>query len=62
MRYFLCVMGMVMIIEGVPYFIFPDRMKPWLQKIIDTPDASLRRIGLGLMAAGLLLIYFVRHP
>jgi uncharacterized protein YjeT (DUF2065 family) len=61
MSFFLCVIGMVMIVEGVPYFAFPDRMKPWLQKIIETPDGSLRRIGLGLMIAGLLLVYFGRR-
>ena len=61
MSFFLCVMGMVMIVEGIPYFVFPDRIKPWLQKIIETPDGSLRRIGLGVMAAGLLLVYFGRR-
>lgn len=61
MSFFLCVIGMVMIVEGVPYFAFPDRMKPWLLKIIETPDGSLRRIGLGLMIAGLLLVYFGRR-
>lgn len=61
MSFFLCVMGMVMIVEGIPYFVFPDRVKPWLQKIIETPDGSLRRIGLGVMAAGLLLVYFGRR-
>lgn len=62
MSFFLCVMGMVMIVEGAPYFIFPERVKPWLEKIIETPDATLRRIGLGLMAVGLVLVYFGRHP
>ena len=57
MRYFLCVIGMVMIIEGLPYFAFPERMKPWLQTIMDAPDRSLRWIGFGLMLAGLLLVY-----
>jgi uncharacterized protein YjeT (DUF2065 family) len=52
---------MVMIVEGIPYFIFPERVKPWLHKIIETPDAILRRIGLGLMAAGLLLVYIGRR-
>jgi hypothetical protein len=60
MRYFLCVIGMVMIVEGLPYFAFPDRMKPWLQKLIETPDRSLRRLGLGLMVGGLVLVYFGR--
>lgn len=62
MSFFLCVIGMVMIVEGTPYFIFPERVKPWLHKIIETPDATLRRIGLGLMAVGLLLVYIGRHP
>lgn len=60
MRYFLCVIGMVMILEGLPYFAFPHKMKPWLQKLIETPDRSLRRLGLGLMAAGLLVVYLGR--
>ena len=61
MSFFLCVIGMVMIVEGVPYFIFPERIKHWLNKIIETPDATLRRIGLGLMAAGLVLVYIGRN-
>jgi uncharacterized protein YjeT (DUF2065 family) len=60
MRYFLCVIGMVMFIEGLPYFAWPDRMKPWLQKIIETPEASLRRLGFALMLAGLLLVFLGR--
>ena len=61
MRYFLCVIGMVMIIEGLPYFAWPDKMKPWLQKLMDTPDASLRKLGFGLMACGLLLVFLGRR-
>ena len=60
MRYFLCVIGMVMIIEGLPYFAFPEKMKPWLQKLMETPVSSLRRVGLGLMVAGLVLVYIGR--
>ena len=51
---------MVMIIEGLPYFAFPDKMKPWIQKILETPDSGLRRLGLGLLLAGLVLVYFGR--
>jgi uncharacterized protein YjeT (DUF2065 family) len=60
MSFFLCVIGMVMIVEGTPYFIFPERIKPWLIKIIETPDATLRLIGLGVMVAGLVLVYIGR--
>ena len=33
MRFFLCVIGMVMIVEGLPYFAFPQKMKAWMRKI-----------------------------
>ncbi len=60
MEFFLSVVGMVMIIEGLPYFAFPDKMKTWIGKIIVSPSSSLRRLGLVLMALGLLLVYVGR--
>lgn len=60
MKFFICVVGMVMIIEGLPYFAFPEKMKIWIQKIMETPDGSLRRFGLVLMVLGLVLVYFGR--
>jgi uncharacterized protein YjeT (DUF2065 family) len=51
-------MGMVMIIEGLPYFAFPEKMKIWIQKVVSTPENSLRRLGLVLMMLGLCLVYF----
>ena len=61
MEFFLCVFGMVMIIEGLPYFAFPKRMKFWIQKISTTPEGALRKFGLVLMTLGLLLVYFGRR-
>ncbi len=58
MKFFLCVLGMVMILEGLPYFAVPEKMRFWIQKIAATPDGSLRRLGFVLMALGLCLIYF----
>jgi hypothetical protein len=60
MEFFLCVIGMVMIVEGLPYFVFPNKMKTWVRKIIVSPDSSLRRLGLVLMVLGLSLVYFGR--
>jgi uncharacterized protein YjeT (DUF2065 family) len=48
------------IIEGLPYFAFPNKMKTWLGKIIVSPDSALRRVGLVLMVLGLSLVYFGR--
>ena len=57
MDFFLCVLGMVMIVEGIPYFAFPDKMKVWVRKILEMPDLQLRRTGLILMGVGLFLVY-----
>jgi uncharacterized protein YjeT (DUF2065 family) len=61
MEFILCVVGMVMIIEGLPYFAFPEKMKFWIQKILVTPEGALRRLGLVLMSIGLLLVFLGRR-
>ncbi len=57
MDFFLCVIGMVMIVEGLPYFAFPAKMKNWIQQIIEIPDGTLRKFGLALMLLGLWIVY-----
>lgn len=58
MKYFLCVMGMVLIVEGLPYFTFPDKIKIYLLKLIDIPDTTLRIMGSIAVVVGLFLVYF----
>jgi len=60
MDFFLCVIGMVMVLEGLPYFAFPDRMKAWVRNVLEMPDGTLRRFGFILMIAGLGLVYLGR--
>ena len=57
MEFFLCVLGMVMVVEGLPYFAFPEKMKLWFQKIFEMPDETLRKFGFIIMLIGLFLIY-----
>lgn len=57
MKFFLCVIGMVMIIEGLPYFGFPENMKAMMEKVLELPEATLRKFGFGLMILGLVLVY-----
>ncbi|MBT3388265.1 MAG: DUF2065 domain-containing protein [Desulfobacula sp.] len=57
MKYFLCVVGMVMIVEGLPYFSFPDKMKQVVNMVSGQEDAALRKFGFIRMIVGLLLLY-----
>ncbi len=57
MKFFLCVIGMVMILEGLPYFVIPEKMKIWVQKIFEMSDGALRRFGFVLMIIGLFMVY-----
>ena len=61
MDYFLCVIGMVMIVEGLPYFAFPEKMKQWLYTLLEMPGSALRRAGFILMLLGLCLVYLGRR-
>ncbi len=57
MDFFLCVMGMVLVVEGLPYFAFPEKTKAWVKKIETIHEAGLRKMGLTLMVAGVFLVY-----
>ena len=61
MEYFLTVLGMVLIIEGLPYFTFPEKMKSIMEKIPQMPTHWLRVFGILSIAIGLLLIYLARN-
>jgi len=58
MKFFLCVIGMVMVVEGLPYFAFPEKMKLVIRKVIEMPDKALQKFGFMLMLIGISLVYF----
>lgn len=57
MQFFLSVLGMVMVVEGLPYFAFPEKMKLLIQQLLEMPESALRKFGFVLMLAGVGLIY-----
>ncbi|WP_289019646.1 DUF2065 domain-containing protein [Desulfobacter postgatei] len=57
MKFFFCVMGMVMIVEGLPYFISPNKMRQMVTMILQMPEGILRRFGFFMMLAGLVVVY-----
>jgi uncharacterized protein YjeT (DUF2065 family) len=54
------VLGVVLIIEGVPWFLSPRGTKRMLIELSQLNDSSLRGIGLFFMLAGLFLVYLVK--
>ena len=60
MDFLLVVIGVVMIVEGIPWFLAPGGYKRLLLQLLPMGDNLLRVIGLAFMLSGLLLVYLVR--
>ncbi len=54
------ILGAIMIIEGMPYFLFPNKLKKILLEISNLDIKILRILGLIFMSIGLVMIYIVR--
>jgi hypothetical protein len=61
MKILFLLVGMVMVLEGIPYVAFPESMREWLRKISEMKAEHLRILGLLSMSAGLLVCWFVQR-
>ena len=61
MKLLFCLIGLVLVVEGLPYFAFPDKMKRWMEKIQEVPDSHLRAMGFVAMCIGLVMTYLFRN-
>ncbi len=61
MKDLITVLGMVLVLEGLPYFAFPETFKSWIRRMLELPDSRLRVYGLLSMMIGLFLIYLARR-
>ena len=60
MKLFLLLIGMVLILEGLPYAASPEMMQTWLEKLTKLPANHLRIMGFVAMAAGFFLCFIVQ--
>ncbi len=60
LSFILIVLGALLVVEGIPYFAFPKKVKEWALLLQEIPDKNLRGIGLITMASGLLILYLVK--
>jgi len=61
MKILFLLVGMVLILEGIPYVAFPESMREWLRKISEMKTEHLRMLGLLSMGAGLCICWFVQR-
>jgi len=61
MKFIVTVLGVMLVFEGIPWFLSPPRVRSMLARMQSLSDAVLRRIGLVLMLAGLLLVYLAKQ-
>lgn len=60
MKLLLLLIGMVFILEGLPYVAFPEAMRTWLARLSQTPAGHLRVMGLAAMLFGFILCWVVQ--
>ncbi|OPL14470.1 MAG: hypothetical protein AVO38_02575 [delta proteobacterium ML8_D] len=60
MKFFVTVLGLLMVLEGLPYFAFPEKMQAFMRQIEKMNPDHLRLAGLVSTLIGLLICYVVQ--
>lgn len=55
--FFLTALGLAFILEGLPYFLFAERMPSVLHALLHQPPSVLRFMGVVALLLGLGLVY-----
>jgi uncharacterized protein YjeT (DUF2065 family) len=57
MKLLFTLIGVVFILEGLPYLTFPEAMQKWLQQLLEMRPAQLRIVGMFAVGIGLIICY-----
>ncbi|MFZ0845188.1 MAG: DUF2065 domain-containing protein [Pseudolabrys sp.] len=57
---FLAALGLVFVIEGLVFAAFPQQAKRAMASVVETPEATLRAIGIGSAVIGVVVVWLVR--
>ena len=60
MKLLLTLIGLVFVLEGLPYLAFPEAMQRWLRQLLEMPPGQLRFMGLLSMAFGFFLCFLTQ--
>ena len=55
MKLLITLIGLILVLEGLPYVVSPESMQRWLRQILEIPPQQLRRVGVIAMIIGFLL-------
>jgi len=53
-------LGLVFVIEGAIYALFPNAVQTYLRRALQLPPTALQKAGFGACLAGLVMIWLVR--
>jgi uncharacterized protein len=57
---FIIAIGMVFVIEGLLYALFPTSMKNMMKMALEQPEGKLRQVGLIGAIIGVVIIYVIK--
>ncbi len=60
LQYWLLGLAMMLVIEGLLPFIFPELWRETFRKLVSLGDGQLRFIGITAILAGLLILYWIK--
>lgn len=60
MKLLLLLIGLILILEGLPYVAAPESMRNWLKKLSEMHPGQLRSMGTVAMIIGLSICYIVQ--
>ena len=54
-------LGLVLVIEGALYALFPEGMKRVMAQAMEVPPPTIRAFGLGAAVFGLFIVWMIRR-
>jgi uncharacterized protein YjeT (DUF2065 family) len=61
LEYWLAAFGLMLVLEGMMPFAFPALWRMTLRRISHLQDGQLRFVGLSMMIAGALIVFWVKQ-
>jgi len=61
MKLLFTLVGLIFILEGLPYLTFPEAMQKWLRQLMEMRPKQLRMVGLLAVGIGLLICFVTQR-